>query len=155
MESPKEPNKAVRRLLHINQPAAILRLVERYCLTKKFAVDSFESGPVGFHHALTRPYHMIILGYPTVGMDFVRILKGLVRAGIRAPVLIISENRGRSKEEFGRFSNVIGCISKPLDIAELSKYLETAQKPTELDPQEKERLLAILRKWEVESRNAG
>lgn len=154
VESSKDPGKAPRRILHINHPAAFLRLVEKYCVAEKIAVDSFESGPVGFHHALARRYHMIILGFPLSGVDAFRILKGLVRAKVPTPVLIMADNRARLREDFGRFPNVIGCIGKPFDAKELSRFLDSVRKPVELDPQEKLALLAMLRKWETVSKNA-
>jgi DNA-binding NtrC family response regulator len=144
----QESAPASRRLLHINHPAAILRLVERFCQSKKFSLDSFESTAIGLHHAMARKYHIIILGLPTKGLDSSRFLKGLLRARISTPVLLMAESRSKEKLELGKFPNVIGTISKPLDIHEFSKYLDSANKPPELDSQEKEKLIAVLRKWE-------
>ncbi|HKP98355.1 MAG TPA: hypothetical protein VJ385_21675 [Fibrobacteria bacterium] len=135
-------------MLHINNPPAILRLVERFCQSKKFSLDSFESTAVGLHYGLARKYHLIILGLPAKGLDPFRFLKGLLRAKISTPVLIMAESRSKEKLELGKFPNVIGTISKPLDIHEFSKYLDSTNKPPEIDPQEKEKLIAILRKWE-------
>jgi DNA-binding NtrC family response regulator len=149
VDAPQVSAPASRRLLHINHPAAILRLVERFCQSKKFSMDSFESTAVGLHHALARKYHLIILGLPAKGLDPSRFLKGLLRAKISTPVLIMAESRSKEKVELGKFPNVIGIISKPLDVHEFSKYLDSAHKPPEMDPQEKEKLMAVLRKWEV------
>lgn len=154
MERSESPDKAARRILHINHPAAFLRLVEKYCVAEKIVVDSFEYGPVGLHHALARRYHMIILGFPLPAMDTFRILKGLVRAKVPTPVLIMADNRARIREDFGRFPNVIGCIGKPLDVKELARHLDSVRKPAELNPEEKAALVAMLRKWETVSRNA-
>lgn len=154
VETAKKPEASVRRILHINHPAAFLRLVEKYCAAQKIGVDSFEYAPIGLHYALARRYHMIVLGFPLPAMDTFRVLKGLVRAKVATPVLIMADNRARLREDFGRFPNVIGCIGKPLDVKELARYLDSVRKPEELDPQEKTALLAMLRKWETESRNA-
>jgi DNA-binding response OmpR family regulator len=150
-----EAPKAVRRLLHINHPPTTLRLLEKFCQTKKVMVDSFESGAVGLHHALTRKYHMIVLGAPIPGADFIRILKGISRAKVAAQILLVAEPRVRNRDELLRFPNVLGCIGKPLDINEFSRYLESVLKPAELEPKEKERLVSVLRKWEQESLHAG
>lgn len=148
MDARQESAPASRRLLHINHPTAILRLVERFCQSKKFSLDSFESTAVGMHHALARKYHLIILGLPAKGLDPSRFLRGLLRAKVSTPVLLMAESRSKEKLDLGKFPNVIGTISKPLDIHEFSKYLESANKPPELDPKEKEKLIAVLRKWE-------
>lgn len=148
MDSRQENAPAVRRLLHINQPSAILRLVEKFCQSKKFSLDSFESASVGLHYALARKYHLIVLGLPTKNLAPARFLKGLLRAKVTTPVLIMAESRSKEKAELGKFSNVIGIISKPLDIHEFSRYLDSANKPPEIEPQEKEKLIAVLRKWE-------
>lgn len=148
MDPSQESVPASRRLLHINHPTAILRLVERFCQSKKFSLDSFESTAIGLHHAMARKYHLIILGLPAKGLDPSRFLKGLLRAKISTPVLIMAESRSKEKADLGKFPNVIGTISKPLDIHEFSKYLDSTNKPPEMDPQEKEKLIAVLRKWE-------
>lgn len=100
------------------------------------------------HHALARKYHLIILGLPAKGLDPSRFLKGLLRAKISTPVLLMADSRSKEKLDLGKFPNVIGTITKPLDIHEFSKYLDSANKPPEMDPQEKEKLIAVLRKWE-------
>lgn len=148
MEVRQESVPVSRRLLHINHPTAILRLVERFCQSKKFSLDSFESAAVGMHHALARKYHLIILGLPAKGLAPSRFLKGLLRANISTPILLMAESRSKEKLELGKFPNVVGTITKPLDIHEFSKYLDSAHKPPEMDPQEKEKLIAVLRKWE-------
>ena len=153
MNASKENGPATRRLLHINYPAAILRLVEKFCQSQKFSVDSIESASVGLHHALTRKYHLIVLGLPARGLDPARFLKGLLRAKITTPVLIMAESQSREKQELGKHANVLAILSKPLDIHEFSKYLDRANKPPELEPQEKEKLIAILRKWEEKTRH--
>ena len=148
MDPSQESAPASRRLLHINHPTAILRLVERFCQSKKFSLDSFESTAIGLHHAMARKYHLIILGLPAKGLDPSRFLKGLLRAKIPTPVLIMAESRSKEKADLGKFPNVIGTISKPLDIHEFSKYLDSTNKPPDMDTQEKEKLIAVLRKWE-------
>src|SRR4051812_47359526 len=116
MDALKENLPVSRRILHINSPPAILRLVEKFCQTKKFSLDSFESASIGLHYALARRYHIIVLGLPTKGLDAPRFLKGLIRAKVSAPVLIMAEFQFKEKLELGKYSNVLGFISKPLDI---------------------------------------
>ncbi|MEO6098078.1 MAG: hypothetical protein ABIW76_21410 [Fibrobacteria bacterium] len=148
VDSSQENVPVPRRLLHINQPSAILRLVEKFCQSKKFSLDSFESAAIGMHYAMARKYHLVVLGLPAKGLAPARFLKGLLRAKVATPVLIMAESRSKEKLDLGKFPNVIGIISKPLDIHEFSRYLDSANKPPELEPQEKEKLIAVLRKWE-------
>ncbi len=148
MDAPKDSSLVSRRLLHVNHPTAILRLVERFCESKKISVDSFESASVGLHHAFARKYRLIILGLPSKGLDPSRFIKGLLRAKITSPVLIMAEFQSKEKPELAKFKNVIGIISKPLDVKEFSKYLESVNKPPEIETEEREKLIAILRKWE-------
>lgn len=154
VDSPNAIAPPVRRVLHINYPTALLRLVEKFCQSKKFSVDSFESSTVGLHYALARKYHLIVLGLPVRGLAAARILKGLLRAKVKSPILIMADLQSREKLELMKFPNIIGFISKPLDAKEFSKYLEIANKPPELEPEEKTKLIAVLRKWEEKSPNA-
>ena len=141
-------------MLHLNNPAALLRLVERFCQSRKISVDSLESGSAAFHHALVKPYQLILVGSPSAGIDIARLLTGLTRAKIKTPVLVMTETRLMRKADFSKFPNCIGVIAKPLDLSEFSKYLEFINKPADLEPQDKEKLLAILRKWEIRMSDA-
>jgi DNA-binding NtrC family response regulator len=155
VNAPKESLPDSRRLLHINHPAAILRLVERFCESKKFSIDSFESASAGFHHALTRKYRLIVLGLPAKGLDPARVLKGLLRAKVSTPVLLMAEFHSKEKLELAKYPNVIATITKPLDVHEFSRYLDSANKPPELDPKEKQKLIEVLRRWEGKIPNAA
>ncbi|MEO7425465.1 MAG: hypothetical protein ABI036_09780, partial [Fibrobacteria bacterium] len=62
------PPPAIRKILHINSPAPLLRLVEKFCQTRKIAVESMESGSAGLHHALVKQYQLILVGSPPTGI---------------------------------------------------------------------------------------
>ncbi|MEO7777880.1 MAG: hypothetical protein ABIY63_10130, partial [Fibrobacteria bacterium] len=83
-----------------------------------------------------------------------RFLKGLLKAEIATPVLVMTETRLLGKTDFSPFPNCLGELAKPLDLSELSRYLELLGKPVAVEPQEMEKLLAILRKWEVRMSDA-
>ncbi len=87
-------------------------------------------------------------------MEISRLLNGLIRAKITAPVLIMSETRSLGKTDYSKFPNCIGELAKPLDLTEFAKYLEDAAKPIEISPKEMEHLLAVLRKWEIRMNDA-
>jgi DNA-binding response OmpR family regulator len=154
VDIPQPRPQAIQKLLHVNNPPQLLRLVEKFCQSRKIAVDSLESGSAAFHHALVKQYHLILVGAPSIGIDVPRLLMGLTRAKITTPVLIMTESRLLGKADFSKFPNCIGVLSKPLDLSELSKYLEFLNKPIEIKPQEKEKLMATLRKWEMRMSDA-
>ena len=148
MDGTKPVTPTRPRLLHIDSPPPFLRFVEKYCQSKGIQVDSTESEQVGFHYAIVKKYKAILIGAHTPRVDAIRILKGLARAQIKTPVFLLSETAVKDSKRIGQFPNLLGVISKPLDLKEFSRQIEYADKPPELEPAEKEQLLAVLARWE-------
>ncbi len=142
----------MRRVLHIDYPAAILRLLENNFQNRGFLWDSTESGIQGFHMALLHNYHLIILSLRETTIDGLRIVKGLKRAGVQTPILILMPARELDlrRSELSRYSNVLACHSKPLDMRQMEKALEFLRDPVGLNPKDKSKLLAILSRIERE-----
>lgn len=155
VDTAKPSVMAVQRLLHVNNPVQLLRLVEKFCQSRKVNVDSLESASAAFHYALVKSYQLILIGVPTSGIDLMRFLNGIKRAKISTPVVLMAENRLKDKMEISKFPGCIGILTKPLDLSELAKYLEILNKPLQLEIQEKEKLIALLRKWEIRMSNAA
>lgn len=143
------------RLLHVDGPPPFLRFVEKYCQSKGMSVDSTDSESVGFHCALVKRYKVILLGAHAPRIDPFRILKGLARAKVSTPAFLISESASRDAKWVGKYPNLMGIIPKPLDLKEFSRCLEYADRPPELDPGDKEKILAVLGKWERSVKNEG
>jgi DNA-binding response OmpR family regulator len=148
-------NKTCARILHIDGPAPFLRLVEKYCRAKGVDADSTDSEALGLHYALVKRYKLILIGAHAPRIDAARILKGLARARIATPVFLLSENPRKDAKLVDSHPNLIGCLAKPLDMRELARCLESAEKPPELDPGEREKILATLSKWEKGMQHAG
>lgn len=146
---------AASRLLLIDGPPPFLRFVEKYCQSKGLAVDSTDSESIGFHYALVRRYKVILIGAHAPRVDPLRIVKGLARARITVPVFLISETPAKDAKRIGQYPNLMGVIAKPLDLKEFARYLEYADRPPELDPADKERILAVLARWEKGVKVAG
>ena len=98
---------------------------------------------------------MILLGAHAPRIDAGRILKGLARARISTPIFLLTETPGKDAKWMALHPNVMGLLPKPLDLRELSRCLEYADKPPELDPEEREKILAVLGKWEKSLKHAG
>lgn len=143
------------RVLLIDGPPPFLRFVEKFCQSKGMSVDSTDSESLGFHRALVKRYKVILIGAHAPRIDPFRILKGLVRARVAAPVFLISESASKDAKWVGKFPNLMGIIPKPLDLKEFSRYLEYAERPPELEPGEKEKILAVLGKWERSTKHEG
>jgi DNA-binding response OmpR family regulator len=148
-------NKICARILHVDAPAPFLRFVEKYCRTKGLDVDSTDSEALGFHYALVKRYRLILIGAHAPRIDAARILKGLARARIATPVFLLSDTPRKDAKLMDLHPNLIGCLAKPLDLRELSRCLESADKPPELEPGEREKIIAVLAKWEKGMKNAG
>ena len=148
-------NKISGRILHIDAPAPFLRFVEKYCRAKGLDSDSTDSEALGFHYALVKRYKLILIGAHAPRIDASRILKGLARARISTPVFLLSEHPRKDAKLVDLHPNLIGCLAKPLDLRELTRCLESAEKPPELEPGEREAILAVLGKWEKGLRHAG
>jgi hypothetical protein len=54
----------------------------------------------------------------------------------------------------GLHPNLMGLLAKPLDLKEFSQCLDYADKPPELEPGEREKILAVLVKWEKSLKHA-
>lgn len=136
------------RVLHIDGPPPFLRFVEKYCQSKGIAVDSTDSEAAGFHHALVKPYRLILIGAHAPRIDSIRILKGLARSRVTAPIFFLSENAPKDRKWVGYYPNLMGVIAKPLDLKEFSRYLECAKAPPRLEPDERREIFSVLAKWE-------
>lgn len=112
------------------------------------AVETTDSESVGFHQSLVKRFKVILIGAHAPRIDPFRILKGLLRARVSTPVFFLSDSATRDSRYLGQYANLMGIITKPLDLREFSRYLETADRPPELEPGEKEQILAVLAKWE-------
>jgi DNA-binding response OmpR family regulator len=143
------------RLLHIDGPPPFLRFVEKYCQSKGMQVDSTDSEQLGFHFALVKRYKAILIGAHVPKVDPIRVLKGLARAKVKTPVFLVSETPAKDSKRLGQFPNLLGVIAKPLDLKEFARYLEYADRPPQLDQAEKERILAVLVRWERGAKVAG
>lgn len=143
------------RILHIDAPPPFLRFVEKYCQSKGIAVDSTDSEAQGFHYALVKHYKAIFIGAHAPRVDASRILKGLARARVTTPVFLLTESASKDTKLMGLHSNLMGLIAKPLDLKEFSRCLEYAEKPPGLDPGEREKIIAILTKWEKSLSRVG
>lgn len=143
------------RVLHIDAPPPFLRFVEKYCQSKGVEVDSTDSEAMGFHYALVKHYKAIFIGAHAPRLDAGRILKGLARARVTTPVFLLTESAGKDAKLMGLHSNLMGIIAKPLDLKEFSRYLEYAEKTPALDPGDREKILAILTRWEKSQNRVG
>ncbi|MBW8886219.1 MAG: hypothetical protein JF616_00565 [Fibrobacteres bacterium] len=132
-----------------------MRFVEKYCQSKGIAVDSTDSEAQGFHYALVKHYKAIFIGAHAPRVDASRILKGLARARVTTPVFLLTESASKDTKLMGLHSNLMGLIAKPLDLKEFSRCLEYAEKPPGLDPGEREKIIAILTKWEKSLSRVG
>jgi DNA-binding response OmpR family regulator len=148
-------NKVSTRILHIDAPAPFLRFVEKYCRAKGMDADSTESEALGLHYALVKRYKLILIGAHAPRIDASRILKGLARARVATPVFLLSESPRKDAKLMDLHPNLIGCLAKPLDLRELSRCLESADKRPELEPGEREKILAVLARWEKGMKHAG
>ena len=146
---------ACTRILHIDAPAPFLRFVEKYCQTKSMTVDSTDSEALGFHYALVKRYKTIFIGAHAVRIDAGRILKGLARARVATPIFLFTENPDKDAKLMSLHPNLMGLVAKPLDLREFSRCLDYAEKPPELEPGEREKILAVLVKWEKGLKHAG
>lgn len=143
------------RILHIDAPPPFLRFVEKYCQSKGLEVDSTDSESLGFHYALVKRYRAILIGAHAPRIDAGRILKGLFRARVTTPIFILTETMKKDERLMGLHDNLMGLISKPLDLKEFSRCLEYADKPPELSAGEREKIISVLVKWEKTLKNVG
>ncbi len=147
--------KGSTRVLHIDAPPPFLRFVEKYCQSRGLEVNSTDSEALGLHQALVKHYKVIFIGAHAQRIDAGRILRGLARAGITIPVYLLSETPAKDAKLMGLHANLMGILAKPLDIKEFSRCLDYADKPPALEPGEREKILAVLVKWEKSLKHAG
>jgi DNA-binding response OmpR family regulator len=150
VQSPAPPGKDSPRVLHIDYPPPILRLLEQKFRGRPIVLESAESGVLGLHLALVRNYHLIFLGLKEVGVDGVRVARGLMRAGINTPVVLFMARRDleHRREELSRLTNVIACLSKPLEMAQVEKAMEFLKHPPALNAKDRVKLLETLARIE-------
>jgi len=138
------------RILHIDFPPAILRLMEQAFRSRPMRWESAESGVLGLHMALIRDYSLIFLGLKESGLDGLRVAAGLQRSGLRTPLILLMSRRDLDmrREELSRLPNVLACLAKPLDMEQVEKAMEFLRRPPALQPKDRARLLQVLARVE-------
>lgn len=134
------------RVLHIDYPTAILRLMEKSFQGRPLVWDCAESGAQGLHLAMIQNYNLIIMGFKEPGIDGARVVNGLKRAGISTPIILLMPQRELEKrrEELSRMPNVLGCLAKPVDLRQVDKLMEFLRHPPALKTADRARLLEVL-----------
>ena len=138
------------RVLHIDFPVAILKLLETAFANRGLAWDSAETGVSGLHMALVQDYHLIFLALRENTIDGLRIVKGLKRAGVTTPIVMLmpSKELELRRAELSRYPNVLACLAKPLDLRLVDKVMEFLRHPPALLPKDKAKLLEVLARVE-------
>jgi DNA-binding response OmpR family regulator len=147
--------KDCTRILLVDSPPPFLRFVEKYCLSKGLEANSTDSEALGLHYAIVKRYKAIFIGAHAPRIDAGRILKGLARARVATPVFLLTETPGKDAKLMGLHNNLMGLIAKPLDLREFSRCIEFAEKPPELDPADRMKILAVLARWEKGLKHGG
>jgi DNA-binding response OmpR family regulator len=142
-------------ILHIDAPPPFLRFVEKYCQSKGVQVQSTDSEASGFQYALLKSYQAIFIGAHAPRIDALRILKGLARARVATPVFLLTESPVKDAKLMGHYPNLMGLLSKPLDLREFSRCLEQSERPPALEPGEREKIVAVLARWEKGLKHAA
>jgi DNA-binding response OmpR family regulator len=147
-------SKDVPRVLHIDFPAAILKLLETTFQNRGLAWESCDSGIQGFHLALVQDYNLIFLALKENTIDGLRIVKGLKRAGCTTPIVLLMPSREleHRRAELSRYPNVIACLAKPLDLRQVDKAMDFLRLPPALKPKDKDKLLQVLGRIEKDVR---
>ncbi len=150
MQTTVPPGKDVPRVLHIDFPAAILRLLETTFQHRDLVWESCDSGVQGFHLALVQDYNLIFLALRENTIDGLRIVKGLQRAGVKSPVVLFMPSRDleQRRAELSRYPNVLACLAKPLDLKQVAKVMDFLRHPPSLNPNDKAKLLEVLARIE-------
>jgi DNA-binding response OmpR family regulator len=144
------PPQEAPRVLHIDFPVAILKLLETTFAKRGLAWDSAETGVAGLHLAMVQDYNLIFLALRENTIDGMRIVKGLKRAGITTPIVMLmpSKELELRRAELGRYPNVLACLAKPLDLRLVDKVMDFLRNPPSLKPQDKAKLLEVLARVE-------
>jgi DNA-binding response OmpR family regulator len=150
VQTSSTPAKELPRVLHIDYPAAILRLMEKAFQGRPLVWDCAESGAQGLHLAMVQNYHLIILGFKEQGIDGLRVVNGLKRAGVSTPILLLMGGKELEKRraELERLPGVMGCLAKPVDLRQMDKMMEFLRHPPALRTEDKARLLEVLARIE-------
>jgi len=150
VQTASPPPKDIPRVLHIDFPAAILKLLETTFQNRGLVWETCDSGIQGFHMALVQNYNLILLALRENTIDGLRILKGLRRAGCTTPIVLLMPSREleQRRGELSRYPNVMACLAKPLDLRQVDKVMEFLRHPPALKPKDKEKLLRVLARIE-------
>ncbi|HKP98140.1 MAG TPA: hypothetical protein VJ385_20590 [Fibrobacteria bacterium] len=150
MQTTAPPGKDIPRVLHIDFPAAILKLLETAFQNRGLVWETCDSGVQGFHLALVQDYNLIFLALRENPIDGLRIVKGLNRAGVKTPIVLLMPSRDLElrRAELSRYPNVLACLAKPLDLRQVDKAMEFLRHPPSLKPADKARLLEVLARVE-------
>jgi DNA-binding response OmpR family regulator len=142
--------KEVPRVLHIDFPAAILKLLETTFQNRGLVWETSDTGIQGFHMALVQNYNLIFLALRENTIDGLRIVKGLKRAGITTPIVLLmpSKELDLRRGELSRYPNVLACLAKPLDLRLVDKVMEFLRNPPALKAKDKAKLLEVLARVE-------
>jgi two-component system, OmpR family, response regulator len=144
------PGKDIPRVLHIDFPAAILKLLETSFQNRGLVWDTCDSGVQGFHMALVQNYNLIFLSLRENSIDGLRIVKGLKRAGVTTPIVLLMPSKELEfrRAEIARYPNVLACLAKPLDLRQVDKVMEFLRHPPALKAKDKAKLLEVLARIE-------
>ncbi|MDB5104623.1 MAG: response regulator receiver protein [Fibrobacteres bacterium] len=151
MQTSDPAAKDMPRVLHIDFPAAILKLLETTFQNRGLVWETCDSGVQGFHMALVQNYNLILLALRENTIDGLRIIKGLRRAGITTPIVVFMPSRDleQRRAELSRYPSVIACLAKPLDLRQVEKAMEFLRHPPSLKPNDKAKLLQVLARVET------
>lgn len=157
MQAAPAQEKETPRVLHVDYPPAILRLMEQTFRGRPLAWESAETGAQGLHLALVHNYHLIFLGLKESGVDGVRVARGLMRAGVATPIVMLGARKDLEmrREELARLPNVVSSLAKPLDMTLVEKAMDFLRNPPALKPKDKTRLLETLSRIEKAVQNAA
>lgn len=149
MTAATEP-KETPRVLHIDFPVAILKLLETSFAHRGLVWDSAETGVAGLHMALVQDYNLIFLALRENTIDGIRIVKGLKRAGVTTPIVMLmpAKEMELRRDELSRYPNVLACLAKPLDLRLVDKVMDFLRHPPTLKPRDKAKLLEVLARVE-------
>ena len=144
------PEKNTPRVLHIDFPAAILKLLETSFQNRGFIWETCDTGVQGFHMALVQNYNLIFLALRENTIHGLRIVKGLARAGVTTPIVLFmpSKELELRRTELSRYPNVLACLAKPLDLRQVDKVMDFLRHPPALKPKDKAKLLEVLSRVE-------
>lgn len=150
MQQSSIPGKDSPRVLHIDFPAAILKLLETTFANRGLVWETSDTGIQGLHMAMVQNYNLIFLALRENTIDGLRIVKGLKRAGVTTPIVLFMPTKELElrKAELSRYTNVLACLAKPLDLRLVDKVMEFLRNPPALNTKDKAKLLEVLARIE-------